>query len=93
MMKVKVIRVDGAEEEHKLEDHDFAGIERLIDAQGLDHFSLRKTGQIVWVDDIGFWRKKPINPKATLLYHSTCRQGTTQPIVGDVAITDDGGSE
>jgi hypothetical protein len=32
---------------------------------------------------------KPVNPKATALYHAICRPGTTHEIVGDVAILDD----
>ena len=33
--------------------------------------------------------RKPINAKATALYHSVCRPGTTHQIVGDVAIVVD----
>ena len=33
---------------------------------------------------------KPINPKATALYHAICLPGTTHQIVGDVAIMHDG---
>jgi hypothetical protein len=33
--------------------------------------------------------RRPVNPKATELYHSVCRPGTTHEIVGDVAIVDD----
>jgi hypothetical protein len=33
---------------------------------------------------------KPINPKATELYHAICYTGTTHQIVGDVVILHDG---
>lgn len=33
--------------------------------------------------------RKPVNPKATALYHGICRPGTTHAIVGDVAIVVD----
>lgn len=32
---------------------------------------------------------KPVNPKATALYHAVCREGVTHAIVGDVAIVRD----
>lgn len=32
---------------------------------------------------------KPVNERATFLYHSVCIPGTTHKIVGDVAILDD----
>lgn len=33
--------------------------------------------------------RKPVNEKATALYHGVCRPGTTHQIVGDVAIVVD----
>jgi hypothetical protein len=33
--------------------------------------------------------KKPVNEKATKLYHRVCKPGTTHQIVGDVAIAKD----
>lgn len=33
--------------------------------------------------------KKPVNAKATALYHSVCRPGTTHQIVGDVIVVVD----
>lgn len=33
--------------------------------------------------------RKPVNAKATQLYHAICRPGTTHQIVGDVAIVVD----
>lgn len=32
---------------------------------------------------------KPVNPKATAIYHAVCVPGTTHQIVGDVAIVND----
>ena len=34
--------------------------------------------------------RKPVNPKATALYHAICKPDTTHAIVGDVAIVRDG---
>jgi hypothetical protein len=33
---------------------------------------------------------KPVNPKATALYHAICKPGTLHSIHGDVAIVHDG---
>jgi hypothetical protein len=33
--------------------------------------------------------RKPVNAKATALYHAICRPGTTHQIVGDVALAHD----
>lgn len=33
--------------------------------------------------------RKPVNAKATELYHAVCKPGTTHQIVGDVAIVND----
>ncbi len=40
------------------------------------------------VDDLGHVRvpPKPVNAKATQLYHANCLPGTTHQIVGDVVI-------
>ena len=36
--------------------------------------------------------RKPVNEKATILYHAVCVSGTTHQIVGDVALWHDGDS-
>lgn len=45
-----------------------------------------RDGRVMLVDDNGLAKGLPRNPEATRLYHAVCRPGTTQPIVGDVAI-------
>src|SRR5882724_10147543 len=74
---------------------------KLLDADTFDIVILRD-GRIMYVDDNGWQiehitkpgltRKvpvranKPINQKATELYWSICKPGTTHKIVGDVAV-------
>lgn len=85
-MKVHVIRTNGTEEDHEVVPrHSIRDINRLIKASTLDTVNLRD-GRVMLVDDTGLIDGKPINPEATRLYHSVCRQGTTHPICGDVAI-------
>lgn len=84
-MKVHIIRVDGSEERV---DRRFGEIERLIRAHGLDTVNLRD-GRVMLCDDTGIAAGRPINAKATTLYHGVCRPGTTQTIRGDVAIVVD----
>ena len=61
-------------------------------------------GRFMYVDDLGYETeaveqpygielratkaRKPVNKKATELYHSVCVPGTTHQIVGDVAIVE-----
>ena len=84
-MKVHIIRADGTEESVEAKHSEIAD---LIGADCLDGFSLRD-GRYVWVDDMGHAAEKPINVKATKLYHGICKPGTTHQIVGDVAIIED----
>lgn len=88
-MNVKVIRVDGSEEDHQLPTKNvFSQIYKLIGCDGGDGFNLRD-GRSVIVDDTGMIDGKPINNKATKLYHAICRPGTTHCIHGDVAIVNE----
>ena len=88
-MTRRVIRTDGTE---TLLDQPVSCDEvcSLIDAAGLDTVALRHLGdplQVMLVDDLGHVEaRKPVNPKATALYHANCVPGTTHEIVGDVAI-------
>jgi len=84
-VNVHIIRVDGSEE-HVIAR--FGQIDRLIHADGLDTVNLRD-GRVMVVDDLGHPNGKPVNRKATALYHGICRPGTTHQIVGDVAIVVD----
>jgi hypothetical protein len=83
-----VIRVDGTEEVHMLNPSESLMLREVaaqIGAQYLDSFSLRD-GRRVWVDDLGQSKGLPVNVKATALYWSICRVGTTYQIRGDVAV-------
>lgn len=76
-------------------------IYRLIGCDTIDTVNLRD-GRVMLVDDNGWDTRfeerpyggamipvrprKPINAKATTLYHGVCVPGTTHQIVGDVAI-------
>jgi hypothetical protein len=88
-MTRRVIRTDGTE---TMLDRpvSFDEICSLIGAVGLDTVALRHLGdplQVMLVDDLGHVHgRKPVNPKATALYHANCVPGTTHEIVGDVAI-------
>jgi hypothetical protein len=48
-----------------------------------------KDGIVMMVDDAGMVDGKPVNSKATALYHSRCKPGTIHGIHGDVAIVND----
>lgn len=86
-MNVHVIRADGREERINVR---FGEIETLIGARGVDSVNLRD-GRVMLVDDLGhvIEPRRPVNHKATALYHGVCRPGTTHQIVGDVAIVVD----
>lgn len=87
-MRVLVIRTDGREEVHEIARAlAVVTINRLIGADTFDAVDLRD-GRVMLVDDTGLIAGRPINPKATALYHM-CRPGTTNPIAGDVAIAID----
>lgn len=85
----RVLRVDGTEQ--LIEEKPSIGkIERDIGASCLDTVCLdRENSQIMMVDDTGMIDGKPVNSKATALYHSICRPGTVYAIHGDVAIVND----
>lgn len=94
----KIIRVDGTEQiiERK---PTIAAINGWLGCDTLDTVMIGKNPAngppetVMFVDDIGAGFEgstpKPINPKATALYHSICRPGTTASIHGDVAIVND----
>lgn len=58
---------------------------RMIGADIIDTVNLRD-GRVMLVDDDGHQKFLPVNERATELYHSVCKPGTTHKIVGDVAI-------
>ena len=89
-MKVTVLRSDGREEEVTLpveaDDYILPHIYKLIGCDCIDTVRLPQHRQVMLVDDIGYAKELPVNTKATALYHSVCRPGTTAPIVGDVVL-------
>lgn len=88
MKKVTLIKVDGEETEHDFKNLSCSKLKELAGCDVFDTVNLRD-GRIMMVDDLGFVEKKPVNQKATALYHSVCVPGTTHPICGDVVITND----
>lgn len=96
-MKVRVIRVSGEEEEHEFPlvsgRRALEKIYELIDCKTIDVVTLTfHSGQpslVMVVDDEGYAKEKPVNPKATQLYHQRCKPGVTHQIVGDVALVND----
>jgi hypothetical protein len=88
----RLIRVDGTDEVRPGRIG-IREINRLISADGLDSVTLRRHGgyptEIMMVDDTGMVDGKPVNPKATELYHSICKPGMVWAIHGDVVIVHD----
>ncbi len=87
----KLIRVDGTEQEFN-EPRSMRQIYELIGCATGDAVQMRHMGRplhVMIVDDSGMVDGKPVNPKATELYHANCRPGTTHPICGDVVIVPD----
>lgn len=104
-MKVIIIRVSGEEETHDVaRERVWPEITALLGAPMLDTVNLRD-GRVMLVDDGGYETTsevrenvthlvptkplKPVNAKATAMYHAICHPGTTHQIVGDVAIVND----
>lgn len=55
----------------------------FLDSVKFPHF------QVMMVDDTGMVDRRPVNAKATELYHAKCRPGTIYAIHGPVAIVND----
>ena len=84
-----IIRVNGDEEDVQ-EKPSIAKINRAIGCSCVDTVTLDRRREILMiVDDTGMIDGKPVNPKATELYHARCRPGTPYSIHGDVAIVND----
>lgn len=88
-----VIRTDGTEE--PMEGKPTIGkIHHALSVTCLDSVTLRRHdgGQdaiVMMIDDTGMLDDKPVNSKATSLYHARCKPGTVYAIHGDVAIVND----
>lgn len=101
-MQVHIIRSDGSEQHVQAS---FREISALIGADLFDTVNLRDGRVMVVDDNgyetqtiehsPGHFElrpikaRKPVNAKATAIYHGLCRAGTTHQIVGDVAIVVD----
>src|SRR5258706_472061 len=65
-------------------------IYKQIGCTCIDTVTLSHERQIVMmVDDTGMVDGKPVNEKATALYHERCKPGTVHAIHGDVALVND----
>jgi hypothetical protein len=85
----KLIRTDGTETMHGGKPT-IREIMRLIGCEGLDTVTIdRKQQTVMFVDDTGMLDRKPVNAKATVLYHAVCEPATVHQIHGDVVIVND----
>lgn len=98
-MKAHIIRCDGSEERTDVEH---GGVAAAIGATTTDSVNLRDGRIMFVDDDgwefvvkhvspthivhVPTRARRPVNTKATALYHSVCVPGTTHQIVGDVCI-------
>ena len=90
-MTRRIIRADGTEEALP-QPVGIVALSNLIGADTVDTVSLRHLGhplQVMLVDDAGHQLRRPVNAKATALYHANCKPGATHQIVGDVAVVFD----
>ena len=59
----------------------------MVDDDGYETRALRKPGGVTEL--VPIQARKPVNQKATELYHRNCHPGTTHQIVGDVVVMPD----
>lgn len=85
-MSYKIIRTDGTEETRD-ERPTHHAIREAIHCDTLDTVNLGHA--TMYVDDNSVAAGKEVNEKATKLYHSVCKPGTTWQIRGDVVVTRD----
>lgn len=86
----KLILVDGTETVHQGKPA-MTEICRLIGCDTLDTVTIdRKKRTVMFVDDTGMIDGKPVNPKATALYHAVSTPGNPYSIHGNVVIVNDG---
>lgn len=84
-----IIRVDGSETLYR-ERPTLTNIRKALGCTMLDTVTLdRENGIVMIVDDTGMIDGRPVNPKATEMYHSICKPGTVHAIHGAVAIVND----
>lgn len=86
----RLIRDDGTEVELPPEViGNMQMLRELLGAESTDMVRLHHLGRplhVMLVDDIGSIRRRPVNAKATALYHANCRPGTTHDIRGHVIV-------
>lgn len=91
-----IIRADGRREPMPAECvGSIRLLSALIGADLVDTVRLRHLGRpviVMFVDDLGHQRLRPVNDAATQLYRANCVPGTTHVIRGDVVICPDGTS-
>ena len=92
MKKVTLIKTNGEESVHEMPK---LSMQKMYELANLDNFhdcfdtvNLRD-GRIMMVDDGGHRKQRPVNQKATELYHAVCIPGTTHQIRGSVVICND----
>ena len=89
LCNIKIIRVNGDTEDHVASKRNLLmAVHKLIGVEVCDTVLL-KAGKVMIVDDTGAIDGKPINFKATDLYHKKCGWVTPNSIHGDVAICTD----
>jgi hypothetical protein len=87
----RLIRIDGTEQILETRPS-FEEIRRLIGCDYLDTVTINRRRQtVMFVDDSGMIDGKPVNSKATALYHAICKPGTVHGIHGHVIVLDDRG--
>jgi hypothetical protein len=82
-----LVKTDGTEVMGLLKREDLPHFSSLIDAEICDVVKL-PLGKVMIVDDVSHDKQKPVNPKATALYHAQCVK-TDWLIRGDVLIAYD----
>ena len=80
----RIILTDGTETVH-VGTPAYTDMLRIIGCDHLDTVTLSR-GAVMFLDDTGMIDGKPVNEKATKLYHARCRPGTVHQIHGHVVI-------
>lgn len=83
-----LLRTDGSFEALASTPH-HDSIRELIEAASLSTVNLWKHGATMYLDDLGFQLKLPVNRRATQLYLEHCRPGVDWAIRGHVLIVPD----
>lgn len=90
--EIKLIRVDGTEETEFVAGgrHILDSAHRMIGCSCVDTVIVDRKRHIVMLcDDTGMVDGKPVNPRATELYHAVTKPGNPYSIHGDVVLAFD----